>query len=55
MRKMPDQVSRIFFERAIMNRHVKITMRILDIWCTTYNLKRDENENVQQMEDIFRK
>lgn len=38
--KMPDQASRIFFERAIKNRHVKITMRTLDIWCTTYNLER---------------
>lgn len=39
---MPDHASRIFFERAIKNRHVNITMRILDIWCTPYNLKFKE-------------
>lgn len=39
MRKMPDHASRIRFERAIKNRHVNITTRILDIWCTTYNLE----------------
>lgn len=39
--RMPDQASRIFFERIIKNRHVNITMRTLDIWCTTYNLKTE--------------
>lgn len=43
MRKMPSQLSRSFFERAIMNLHVNITMSILDIWCTIYNLKEKNN------------
>lgn len=43
--RMPDQASRIFFERIIKNRHVNITMRTLDIWCTTYNLKTETQIN----------